>query len=272
MRTFTGTPIREKLLNELPQADKNRFLVYIMGPYTTFDIDHVISEEVDASEIDVDLGAIPPQRDYQDELRHISDYLRKELGYNSFLAVDANIPPVQDAKKAFLEIKEDRNPRTHTEKWGVSKNDTVEAMTVVQQSKAFTEASNAVIFVLPKGGVRDGVNNELGSVLEAMGLEISSPGEPLKDPKRFRIYREQGLRSYTTNSFEDEYGIPIKSYSSQDDLLSKIVDFLPTVTTSEYRGELLSVEEELEDTQKIDSTRTITMDDVLDAETSHSGV
>lgn len=64
--------MRERLLESLDAVPRNRFLVYVMGPYTS-------SETTDDGEI-------------FDLLRTVCTRLRTESGVNAFLAVDPEIP------------------------------------------------------------------------------------------------------------------------------------------------------------------------------------
>lgn len=118
-------------------------------------------------------------------------------------------------------------------------------MNAIAQSKAFAEASNAVAFILPIAGLREGVSAEIVAVLEAMDLENADPGPSLKDPRRFRIFVETGITSITIHAAEDEYSVPIVEYDSKTQLEMELHEFLTDVALLEVKGILSSVEEEL---------------------------
>lgn len=119
-------------------------------------------------------------------------------------------------------------------------------MNAIAQSKALAEASNAVAFILPIAGLREGVSAEIGAVFEAMDLENDDPGPPLKDPRRFRIFVETGITSTTIYAAEDEYSVPIVTYDSKDQLKKELHEYVTDVATLEDKRILPSVQDELE--------------------------
>ena len=78
-------------LGSVPYGD---FLVYLMGPYTTFDVVDLVPDGVDPD--DVSLPAASAGDEALDEmmgtLRSIQGSLRADPGVNAFLAVDPDIP------------------------------------------------------------------------------------------------------------------------------------------------------------------------------------
>jgi hypothetical protein len=141
--------MRERIIDELGGLAHERLLVYLMGPYTAFDIRPVL-EQADKPEEVVDLEALPESVDFGtlvggesglasdeatlDLLLSVRDSLRTDPGVNAFLAIHIDIPLVE--------------------------------MDAATQSIEFARASNAVVFVLPKLGAKLGVGMEVGAVLE----------------------------------------------------------------------------------------------------------
>lgn len=223
MRDYDGAPMREVLLDRLPSPPYPNFLVYVMGPYTKFELEHVLSEETDAEAVEADLGAFTDaDREFITELEELCSDLRDDPGVNAFIATDPDIP-----------LPEDEDAEEPT-------------LNAIAQSKAFAEASNAVAFILPIAGLREGVSAEIGAVLEAMDLENDDPGPPLKDPRRFRIFVETGITSTTIHAAEEEYSVPIIEYDSKNQLAKELHEFVTDVATLEDKGILSAVQDELE--------------------------
>lgn len=223
MRTYDGVPMRDVLLERLEPTAHSEFLVYVMGPYTTVRLDYYLRDDIDVDEGDIDLGAFgDAETELLDELREIVEWLRTELGVNAFLAVDPAIP-------------------TET----VPEETDQERMNVISQSKAYAEASNAVVFVLPKAGVRDGVDIEIGAVLSGFDLGHGE-GQPQKPPQRFHVFREHGVASATLNAVPHEYEVALTEYGTRSELQDWIARFLAGVLRAERRGDLPPVGDETE--------------------------
>lgn len=221
MREYDGKPMRDVLLGRLPAAPYPNFLVYMMGPYTKFELEYVLSEDTDAEDVRADLGAFTTaDQEFINELKDLCSYLRSDPGVNAFIATDPRIP--------LPENKDTEEP----------------PMNAIAQSKAYAEASNAIAFVLPIAGLRDGVSAEIGAVLEAMDLENSDPGPPVKDPRRFRIFAETGITSTTIYATEDEYSVPIVEYRSKEQLRKELHKFATDIAILEQKGILPPVQEE----------------------------
>jgi hypothetical protein len=223
MRNYDGEPMREVLLDRLAPSSSPTFLVYLMGPYTKFEIEYVLSEGTDMDDIEADLGAFSAaDTKFITELEEFRSFLRDDPGVNAFIATDPDIPLPED-------------------------EDTGEpSMNAIAQSKAYAEASNAIGFILPIAGLRAGVSAEIGAVLEAVDLENDHPGPPVKDPRRFRIFVETGITSTTIHAAEDEYSVPIVKYSSKEELRKELHDFVMDVALLEEKGILPSIQDELE--------------------------
>lgn len=223
MRTYDGTPMRDILRERLAPTAHSEFLVYVMGPYTTFRLDYYLRDDIDVDEGDIDLGAFgDAEKELLDELREIVEWLRTEIGVNAFLAVDPAIPT--------------ENTPAETDQ---------ERMNVISQSKAYTEASNAVVFVLPKAGVRDGVDIEIGAVLSGCDLGHGE-GSPQKAPQRFHVFREHGVASATLDAVPHEYEVALTEYGTRSELNDQLARFLTGVVRSEHRGDLPPVGSEIE--------------------------
>ena len=230
MREYDGIPMRDVLLDRLPDTTYPQFLVYVMSSYTTFKIEYMLSEDVDADEVDVDLGAFDEtDQEFIDELREMVDWIRSDLGFNAFIAVDPAIPTEQDVTAAESEADEGASP-----------------MNVLAQSKAYAEASNTVLFILPKAGLRDGVTTEIGAVLDAMKLGAEHT-DPVKDRRRFMVCRESAVQSATLDAIEYEYGVPVREYTTRKELEALIYDFIQSVARLEFSGEIPPVSDERED-------------------------
>lgn len=223
MRTYAGTPMRDILRERLESTAHDEFLVYVMGPYTTFRLDYYLRDDVDVDEDDINLGVFgDAEKDLLDELREIVEWLRTDIGVNAFLAIDPAIP-------------------TET----VPEETDEERMNIISQSKAYTEASNAVVFVLPKAGVRDGVEIEIGAVLSGFDLGHGE-GSPQKSPQRFHVFREHGVASATLDAVPHEYEVALTEYGTRSELQDRLARFLAGVLRSERRGDLSSVNDEPE--------------------------
>lgn len=220
MRMYDGKPMREVLFDRLPEADHTEFLVYVMGPYTTIRLDYYLRNDVELDDSAIELGAFgDAERELKDELQEIVGWLRTELGVNAFLAVDPEIPT------------ED-----------VPEETTDERMNVIRQSKAYAEASNAVVFILPRAGVRDGVDIEIGAVLSGFNLGHGE-GHPQKPPQRFHVFREHGVSSATLEAVSYEYEVALTEYGTRSELRDQLSRFLGGVIRAEQRGDLCPVSE-----------------------------
>ena len=97
--------MRDRIIDELGDLPRPRFLVYLMGPYKAFDLERAL-ETLDPGDVpaSVDFGALTAAsgtehpRDLQrqeaalDRLLEVRDHLRTEAGVNAFLAIDVDVP------------------------------------------------------------------------------------------------------------------------------------------------------------------------------------
>ncbi|RBI60117.1 hypothetical protein DMJ13_20950 [halophilic archaeon] len=212
--------MRDRLLDELGEVAHSRFLVYLMGPYKTFDVDALL----DAAENDdrealssipetVDFGALvgsdvdlDQQEAALDLLLDARDRLRTEPGVNAFLAIDIDIP--------------------------------LEEMDAATQSIEFALASNAVVYIVPRIGDNLGVGIETGSVLEAIFRERDERTPTTAQQERILFIHESGVRSAMIAAVQDRWDARIYSYDGRDDLARQLRLFIRDLARREQRGDL----------------------------------
>ena len=215
--------MRDRLLDELGELAHSHFLVYLMGPYKTFDVDALLdAAETDDREIlrsipeTVDFGALvgsnidlDQQEAVFDLLLYARDRLRTEPGVNAFLAVDIDIP--------------------------------LEEMDAATQSIEFALASNAIIYIVPRIGDNLGVGIETGSVLEAIFREHDEQA-PTAQQERILFIHESGVRSAMIAAVQDRWDARIYSYDDRDDLVRQLRLFVRDLARQEQRGDLPQLE------------------------------
>ncbi len=196
---------RERLIGELGRVKYDRFLFYLMGPYKTFNLNYVLSEE-ERREIEIDDLPGPLRRLFQntDEidaaqalLRRVQGALRVTPGVNAFLALDISIDPTD-----------------------------VDAAT---QSIEFTRCSNATAFVVPFLGHNFGVGEEAGSILEALSETHSD---------RLLFVHEANVTSAMIRSARVRWDLRIATYETEAELVSKLRFFAGDIMHRERRGDL----------------------------------
>ncbi|ODR81101.1 hypothetical protein BG842_02005 [Haladaptatus sp. W1] len=215
--------MRDRLLDELGELAHSHFLVYLMGPYKTFDVDALLdAAETDDREIlrsipeTVDFGALvgsdidlDQQEAVFDLLLYARDRLRTEPGVNAFLAVDIDIP--------------------------------LEEMDAATQSIEFALASNAIIYIVPQIGDNLGVGIETGSVLEAIFREHNERA-PTEHQERILFIHESGVRSAMIAAVQDRWDARIYSYDDRDDLVRQLRLFVRDLARREQHGDLPQLE------------------------------
>jgi hypothetical protein len=215
--------MRDRLLDELGELAHSHFLVYLMGPYKTFDVNALLdAAETDEREIlrsipeTVDFGALvgsdvdlDQQEAVFDLLLYARDRLRTEPGVNAFLAVDIDIP--------------------------------LEEMDAATQSIEFALASNAIIYIIPRIGDNLGVGIETGSVLEAIFREHDEQA-PTAHQERILFIHESGVRSAMIAAVQDRWDARIYSYDDRDDLVRQLRLFVRDLARREQHGELPQLE------------------------------
>ena len=208
--------MRDRLLSELGEVPRHRFLVYLMGPYKTFNLDEMVADtDIDSESLSVDFGSLTgnPDADVSaeqtvlDRLLHARDQLRIDPGVNAFLALDAGID--------------------------------LDEMDAATQSIEFARASNAVAFIAPKVGKNLGVGIETGSVLEDIFREQEQGGVTSSHrAERIVFVHEAGVRSAMIGSISRRWDATIYSYETEEDLVRRLREFVANVIRRELTGDL----------------------------------
>lgn len=200
---------RKLLWGRLGNVKYDRFLFYLMGPYKSFNLDYVLSEDERRA---VDIEALPgplrrlfKNKDEIDEaqalLRRVQGSLRTDPGVNAFLALDVGL-------------------------------DTA-AIDAATQSIEYTRCSNATAFVLPYLGHNFGVGEEAGSILEALS---ESHGD------RLIFVHEDTVTSAMIRSARVRWDLRVETYDSEAELVDKLRRFAGGIMHRERRGELPSLD------------------------------
>lgn len=196
---------RDLIAERLGHVTYDRFLFYVMGPYKSFNLNYVLTEE---ERQDIDLADLPgPLRrlfQSKDEidaaqalLRRVQGALRVNPGVNAFLAVDVDV-------------------------------DTDE-MDAATQSIEYTRCSNATAFILPFLGHNFGVGEEAGSVLEALS---ETHGD------RLIFIHEDDVTSAMIRSAQVRWDLRVATYETESELVSKLRLFAGGIMHRERRGDL----------------------------------
>lgn len=201
MTTITRNLITDRLGN----VKYDRFLFYVMGPYKSFNLNYVLSDE-ERRNIDIDDLPGPLRNLFQNEeeidsaqalLRRVQGSLRTDPGVNAFLAVDVGVD-----------------------------TETVDAAT---QSIEYTRCSNATAFVLPFLGHNFGVGEEAGSILEALSETHGG---------RLIFVHEDDVTSAMIRSARTRWDLRVDTYETETELVAKLRQFAGGIMHRERRGEL----------------------------------
>ena len=200
---------RGLIADRLGEVTYDRFLFYIMGPYKSFNLNYVLSEEerrsVDVEELPGPLRRLFQNEDAIDEaqalLRRVQGVLRADPGINAFLAIDVNVD--------------------------------TEDVNAVTQSIEFTECSNAAAFVLPFLGHNFGVGEEVGSILEALS---DTHGE------RLLFVHENDVTSAMIRSANARWELRVETYETEAELVDRLRLFTGEIMHRERRGDLPQLE------------------------------
>ena len=218
--------MRQRIIRNLPRAagDSNaltpvrreRFLVYLMGPYRTFDVEALLPEDTDV-EADVPSFAMWDETsgEYAEDevlrlLQETRDCLR-DRGFNAFLAIDVGIPLAE--------------------------------MDAATQSITFARASNATIFIAPQVGDNLGVGIEIGSVLEDL---LSSDGmqgpaadaTPPERTRRVMVATEPSVRSAMLGSVNARWDASVRTFTDAADCCRLCAQFCTHIQNEELYGSL----------------------------------
>ena len=190
--------MRERLKSELEAVPQSDFLVYLMGPYTSFDVEALIPDGMDTD--DVSLPSAQADKASIDEmlatLRRVQGNLRTSPGVNAFLAVDAEIPL-----------------------------DEIDAAT---QSIRFARSSNVIAFIVPHLGDNLGVGMEVGAVLEDL----------YPDSERVLVVHESCVSSAMLGAVTQRWDANIASYDDEDELIDQLRLFIGQIMVQERTGDL----------------------------------
>jgi hypothetical protein len=210
--------MRDRIVDELGGLAHDRLLVYLMGPYTAFDVPEALAA-ADAPEDVVDLERLPESVDFGtlvggesgldgdeatlDLLLSVRDALRTDPGVNAFLAIDVDVP--------------------------------LEEMDAATQSVEFALASNVVVYVVPKAGDNLGVGIETGAVLESI---FRREDDPTDHRERVVFVHEEGVRSAMIAAVVDRWDARVYDYEDVDDLVRQVRLFVRDIVRREQRGDL----------------------------------
>ena len=196
---------RDRIADRLGDVAYDQFLLYLMGPYKSFNLNYVFSED-ELTEVEIDELPGPFRKLFQhkgeiDEakalLRRVQGHLRTDPGVNAFLAVDAGID-----------------------------TDAVDAVT---QSIEYSRCANATVFIVPFLGHNFGVGEEAGSVLENVA---ETHGD------RIVFVHESAVTSEMIRSARTRWDLRIETYETEAELVETVKRFVVTTMNRERFGDL----------------------------------
>lgn len=196
---------RDLIANRVGHVNYDRFFFYLMGPYKSFNLNYVLSDE-QRREIDIEDLPGPLRRLFQNKddideaqalLRRVQGELRVDPGINAFLALDVDVDI-----------------------------DEVDAAT---QSIEYTRCSNATAFVLPFLGHNFGVGEEAGSILEALS---ETHGD------RLLFVHEANVTSAMIRSAARRWDLRVETYETEAELVDTLRLFAGGIMQRERRGGL----------------------------------
>jgi hypothetical protein len=181
--------MRDTIASRLGTVKYDRFLLYLMGPYKSFNLNYVLSDEelnrVDVAELPGPFRRLFQNKDTIDEaealLRRVQGALRTTPGVNTFLAVDIDID-----------------------------TDEIDAVT---QSVEYSRCANATVFVVPFLGHNFGVGEEAGSVLENLAESHSD---------RIIFIHEANVTSEMIRSARTRWDLRVETYDTEEELTDRI--------------------------------------------------
>jgi hypothetical protein len=218
--------MRQRIIDNLPRSvgdsdalapvRREQFLVYLMGPYRTFDVEALLPADADV-EADTPSFATWDETsgEYAEDdvlrlLQETRDCLR-ERGFNAFLAIDVGIP--------------------------------LDEMDAATQSIAFAQASNATIFIAPQVGDNLGVGIEIGSVLEDL-LSTDNMHGPAADatpPERTRrvmVATDPSVRSAMLGAVHTRWDASVRTFTDGSDCCRLCAQFCTHIQNEELYGSL----------------------------------
>jgi hypothetical protein len=200
----------------LPPVGREQFLVYLMGPYRTFDAAALLPEDANGT------TSVPSfatwdttSGEYSEDevlelLQRTRDCLR-DRGFNAFLAIDVGI--------------------------------SLDEMDAATQSIAFARASNVVVFLAPQVGDNLGVGIEIGSVLEDLLPfdEMQGPAAtttPPKQTQRVMVATEPAVRSAMLASVHARWDASVRTFSDATECCRLCAQFCTHIQNEELYGAL----------------------------------
>ena len=218
--------MRQRIIDNLSRAvsdsealapvQREQFLVYLMGPYRTFDVDALLPADAD---VETDAPSFvtwdETSGEYAEDevlrlLQETRDCLR-DRGFNAFLAIDVGIP--------------------------------LDEMDAATQSIAFAQASNTTIFIAPQVGDNLGVGIEIGSVLEDF-LSIDGMQGPAADAtpptrtRRVMVATEPSVRSAMLGAVHARWDASVRTFSDAADCCRLCAQFCTHIQNEEIYGSL----------------------------------
>lgn len=190
--------MRARLKSELGSVRYPDFLVFLMGPYTTFDVEALLPDDVDGSEVSLPSARADPAAidEMLGTLRTVQGHLRTDPGVNAFLAVDAGIP--------------------------------LDELDAASQSIRLADASNAIVFVVPSPGDNLGVGMEVGAVLE----------DQYPDTERVFVVHEESVSSAMLGAVTRRWDARIATYADTGELVDQLRQFVALIMYRETTGDL----------------------------------
>jgi hypothetical protein len=200
----------------LSSVRREQFLVYLMGPYRTFDVQTLVPTGADV-EVDTpsfatwdEASSDRTEDDVLRLLRETRDCLR-DRGFNAFLAIDVDIP--------------------------------LDDMDAATQSIEFARASNVVGFVAPEVGDNLGVGIEIGSVLEDLlgdsDLRDTAADATVPDrAQRLVVATEPDVSSAMLGSIHTRWDASVRTFTDAEDLCRLFAQFCTHVQNEEHYGTL----------------------------------
>ena len=218
--------MRQRIIDDLPRAtgdsealapvQREQFLVCLMGPYRTFDVNALLPADANV-EADAPSFATWDETsgEYAEDeilrlLQETRDCLR-DRGFNAFLAIDVGIP--------------------------------LEEMDAATQSIAFAQASNATVFIAPQVGDNLGVGIEIGSVLEDL-LSTAGMQGPAADAtppirmQRVMVATEPSVRSAMLGTIHARWDASVRTFSDAADCCRLCAQFCTHIQNEELYGSL----------------------------------
>ncbi|ELY62028.1 DUF7509 family protein [Natronolimnohabitans innermongolicus] len=203
----------------LAPVRRERFLVYLMGPYRTFDVESLLPDDVDPDSESLPSFATWDEStgEYAEDdvlrlLEETRDCLRNR-GFNAFLAIDVGID--------------------------------LEEMDAATQSIEFANASNATVFIAPAVGDNLGVGIEIGSVLEDLLGRIDGEPAAATPPAaadRFLVTTEPNVRSAMLGAVQRRWDGSVRTFEDADELCRSCAQFCTHIQNRELYGDLSRLE------------------------------